>query len=52
MISAWNAGHANDSLRTLEDAEHLQLVVDIGLLLLEVNRTCTLLNQFAPTERN
>lgn len=30
-------------LHTLEDAEQLEFVVDVGLLLLQVNRACALL---------
>ena len=41
-ISAWLRIGAGQEQHTLEDAEKLELCVDIGLLLLQVNRTCTL----------
>lgn len=42
MFVLGNVYCANE-LHTLENAKQLQLVVDVDLLLLQVNRTCILL---------
>lgn len=42
--------HANSGVHTLEDAEELQLVVNILFLLLQVNRACALLVRYCVTQ--